>query len=71
MGRQVLTGINPLMVSRCEVLPPDFNVTNEEVKYFLGEETTLEEQMEVGCHLFLTHSVLKCVIFYSSDSVLR
>ncbi|CAK8676793.1 unnamed protein product [Clavelina lepadiformis] len=48
MGRQVLTGINPLMLKKCMLLPPDFNVKNEDVSAFLGEGTMLETEMAEG-----------------------
>ncbi|XP_076825703.1 allene oxide synthase-lipoxygenase protein-like isoform X1 [Clavelina lepadiformis] len=48
MGRQVLTGISPLMVSRCTSLPDYFNVTNDDVCKFLSGNRTLEEEMEAG-----------------------
>ncbi|CAK8679089.1 unnamed protein product [Clavelina lepadiformis] len=46
MGRQVLTGINPLMVSRCTSLPDYFNVTNDDVKGFLSSNRMLEEEIQ-------------------------
>ncbi|XP_076825025.1 allene oxide synthase-lipoxygenase protein-like [Clavelina lepadiformis] len=46
MGRQVLTGISPLMVSRCTSLPDYFNVTNEDVSKYLSK--SLEEEMKAG-----------------------
>ncbi|XP_076825128.1 allene oxide synthase-lipoxygenase protein-like [Clavelina lepadiformis] len=48
MGRQVLTGINPLMVSRCTSLPDYFNVTNDDVKGFLSSNRMLEEEIQAG-----------------------
>ena len=46
MGRQVLTGISPLVIARCTSLPEHFNVTNDDVVHMLNGKT-LEEEMEV------------------------
>ena len=46
MGRQVLTGISPLVITRCTSLPEHFNVTNDDVVDLL-QGKTLEEEMEV------------------------
>jgi len=47
MGRQVLTGISPLVMEKCTSLPEYFNVTNDDVVGIL-EEKTLEEEMAVS-----------------------
>ena len=47
MGRQVLTGINPLAFSQCHELPTYFNVTNADVAATLGPNTSLEMEMKV------------------------
>ncbi|CAK8695675.1 unnamed protein product [Clavelina lepadiformis] len=52
MGRQVLTGINPLAVSQCYKLPSYFNVINADVRQSLGPNTTLEKELEAGnCYI--------------------
>ncbi|CAK8695673.1 unnamed protein product [Clavelina lepadiformis] len=48
MGRQVLTGINPLAFSQCHELPTYFNVTNADVAATLGPNTSLEMEMKAG-----------------------
>jgi len=47
MGRQVLTGISPLVMEKCTCLPEYFNVTNDDVIEIL-EGKTLEEEMAVS-----------------------
>jgi len=47
MGRQVLTGISPLVMEKCTCLPEYFNVTNDDVVGVL-EGKTLEEEMAVS-----------------------
>ena len=47
-GRQMLNGVNPVVIEKCTSLPPNFHVTNEMVKGFLNRGRTLEQEMEVG-----------------------
>ena len=47
-GRQMLNGVNPVVIEKCTSLPPNFHVTNEMVKGFLNRGHTLEQEMEVG-----------------------
>ena len=46
-GFQFLNGINPTVIKRCSELPPNFPVTEDMVKPFLEEDSSLEEEMEV------------------------
>uniref|UniRef100_A0A3B4X0Z3 Uncharacterized protein n=1 Tax=Seriola lalandi dorsalis TaxID=1841481 RepID=A0A3B4X0Z3_SERLL len=46
-GYQFLNGINPNMIKKCSELPPNFPVTDEMVKLFLEEDSSLQEVMEV------------------------
>ncbi|KAG7239196.1 hypothetical protein INR49_029947, partial [Caranx melampygus] len=47
-GHQFLNGINPNMIKQCTKLPPNFPVTDEMVRPFLEEDSSLEEEMEDG-----------------------
>ena len=47
-GRQMLNGVNPVVIEKCTSLPPNFHVTNEMVKGFLNRGRTLEQEMEVS-----------------------
>uniref|UniRef100_A0A3B4V2F7 Hydroperoxide isomerase ALOXE3-like n=1 Tax=Seriola dumerili TaxID=41447 RepID=A0A3B4V2F7_SERDU len=47
-GYQFLNGINPNVIKKCSELPPNFPVTEEMVKPFLEEDSSLEEEMEDG-----------------------
>uniref|UniRef100_A0A3B4X4N9 Uncharacterized protein n=1 Tax=Seriola lalandi dorsalis TaxID=1841481 RepID=A0A3B4X4N9_SERLL len=47
-GYQFLNGINPNMIKKCSELPPNFPVTDEMVKLFLEEDSSLQEVMEDG-----------------------
>ena len=47
-GRQMLNGVNPVVIQKCTSLPPNFPVTNVMVKGFLNRGLTLEEEMNVS-----------------------
>ena len=52
-GRQMLNGVNPVVIEKCTKLPDNFPVTNEMVKGVLNRGLTLEQEMEVrsiGCN---------------------
>ncbi|XP_042359022.1 hydroperoxide isomerase ALOXE3-like [Plectropomus leopardus] len=51
-GSQFLNGVNPNMIKRCSELPPNFPVTEEMVKPFLTEGSSLQKEMEKG-NIFL------------------
>ncbi|XP_036416296.1 polyunsaturated fatty acid lipoxygenase ALOX15B-like [Colossoma macropomum] len=45
---QFLNGLNPMIIKRCSKLPEKFPVTNEMVKSFLPDKSTLESEMKKG-----------------------
>ena len=47
-GRQMLNGVNPVVIRRCTTLPSNFKVTDDIVKPFLTRGITLNEEMEVS-----------------------
>ncbi|KAL6485590.1 hypothetical protein MHYP_G00049820 [Metynnis hypsauchen] len=49
---QFLNGLNPMIIKRCSKLPEKFPVTNEMVKSFLPDRSTLESEMKKG-NIFL------------------
>ncbi|KAL7872509.1 hypothetical protein SRHO_G00074920 [Serrasalmus rhombeus] len=51
-GYQFLNGLNPMIIKRCSKLPEKFPVTNEMVKSFLPDTSTLESEMKKG-NIFL------------------
>ncbi|KAL7388236.1 hypothetical protein ABVT39_009649, partial [Epinephelus coioides] len=51
-GSQFLNGVNPNVIKHCSELPPNFPVTEEMVKPFLAEGTSLQKEMEKG-NIFL------------------
>ncbi|XP_068433013.1 hydroperoxide isomerase ALOXE3-like [Clinocottus analis] len=51
-GFQFLNGLNPMVIKRCSALPPNFAVTEEMVKPFLKEGSSLQEEMKKG-NIFL------------------
>ena len=61
-GRQILNGVNPVVIKRCTELPSNFHVTNEMVKSSLSGGKTLLEEIKVltfyGTGLLSTHSLL-------------
>ena len=46
-GRQILNGVNPVVIRRCNSLPANFPVTDEMVRDFLNHGKTLKKEMEV------------------------
>ena len=46
-GRQILNGVNPVVIERCTNLPTNFPVTTDMVKGFLNRGKTLDEEMKV------------------------
>ena len=46
-GRQMLNGVNPVVIKKCTLLPFNFPVTNDMVKGFLNRGWTLEQEMAV------------------------
>ena len=49
-GRQVLNGVNPVVIKRCTALPDPsvFPVTNDMVKGFLNRGLTLEQEIQAS-----------------------
>ena len=58
-GRQILNGVNPVIVQRCSALPPNFPVKNEMVQGSLGRGLSLEEEMKVTCNSIKKISFLR------------
>ena len=59
-GRQMLNGVNPIVVERCTSLPDNFPVTDDMMQPYLDGEKTLKEEMEVLLlYFFLLHSSFK------------
>ncbi len=54
-GRQMLNGVNPVVICKCTALPPNFPVTNDMVKGLLNRGHNLKEEMEVF-YMYVTHS---------------
>ncbi len=50
-GRQMLNGINPVIIQKCTDIPKKFPVTDEMVGRFLTREKTLKEEMKVSYFL--------------------
>ncbi|XP_049915015.1 hydroperoxide isomerase ALOXE3-like [Epinephelus moara] len=57
-GSQFLNGVNPNVIKRCSELPPNFPVTDEMVKPFLAEGTSLQKEMEEGNIFLCDYKVL-------------
>ena len=53
-GRQILNGVNPVVIEKCSSLPSNFPVTNDMVKGFLNRGLTLDQEMEVRILEFIT-----------------
>lgn len=46
-GRQILNGVNPVVIEKCTEIPKNFRVTNDLVAPFLTRGKTLDEEMKV------------------------
>ena len=46
-GRQVLNGVNPIIVKKCTALPSNFPVTDEMVQNFIRHDSSLSNEMKV------------------------
>ena len=46
-GRQILNGVNPIVIRRCSALPDNFPVTHAMVKGLLVRNRSLQEEMKV------------------------
>ena len=46
-GRQILNGVNPVVINKCTQLPSNFPVTQDMLKGLLNRGLTLEEEMKV------------------------
>ena len=55
-GRQMLNGVNPVIITKCTALPGNFPVTNDMVQSLLTRGMTLEQEMEVLC----VRGIVKC-----------
>ena len=47
-GRQILNGVNPVVIRRCSTLPDNFPVTHDMVKSSLVRKLSLQEEMKVS-----------------------
>ena len=46
-GRQILNGVNPVIICKCTQLPPKFPVTDDMVQPFLTRGLSLDQEIEV------------------------
>lgn len=52
-GRQILNGVNPVVIEKCTAIPRKFHVTGDMVAPFLTRGKTLAEEMEVHGHMLI------------------
>ena len=52
-GRQILNGVNPVVIRRCSTLPDNFPVTHDMVKSSLVRSMSLEEEMKVCLYSYV------------------
>ncbi|MBN3320422.1 LX15B lipoxygenase, partial [Atractosteus spatula] len=60
-GYQFINGCNPFMIRQCRHLPPNLAVTNEMLRAFLPEGSSLEQEMERGTVFLADYEVLEGV----------
>ncbi len=46
-GRQILNGVNPVLIKKCTKIPDNFSVTSEMVQPFMNDAQTLDQAMQV------------------------
>ena len=51
-GRQILNGVNPVVIRKCEALPAKFPVTDEMVRGSLNRGLSLQQEIEVNIHVY-------------------
>ena len=52
-GRQMLNGVNPVLIRKCTKIPDNFAVTSEMVQPLMNNGKTLEEEMKVSFQINL------------------
>ncbi len=50
-GRQILNGVNAIIIEKCTSIPSKFPVTNKMVQPYLTRGKTLEQEIAVSCNL--------------------
>ena len=72
-GRQILNGVNPVVIEKCTTLPSNFPVTNDMVKGFLNRGLTLEQEMKVsnlqGMHCCGSYRYTVYLLSFSIDGI--
>ncbi|XP_034612923.1 hydroperoxide isomerase ALOXE3-like [Trachemys scripta elegans] len=58
-GYQYLNGFNPVLIQKCTALPENFPVTREMVAGFLGESTSLQEELQRGSIYIADYKLLE------------
>uniref|UniRef100_A0A674JEE0 Arachidonate lipoxygenase 3 n=1 Tax=Terrapene triunguis TaxID=2587831 RepID=A0A674JEE0_9SAUR len=58
-GYQYLNGFNPVLIRKCTALPENFPVTQEMVAGFLGESTSLQEELQRGSIYIADYKLLE------------
>ena len=57
-GRQILNGVNPVLIRKCTKIPNNFAVTSEMVQPFMNNGKTLEKEMKVSCTNSITSKLV-------------
>ena len=60
-GRQILNGVNPVLIQKCSALPENFHVTEDMVKPSLTRGLSFKEEMEV-CNIMCTNYSVVLVV---------
>ena len=64
MGRQVLNGISPIAISRCNLIPSHCNVTDSDVQILFSKGKSLTSETKVTKDVNVINFTAYALIFF-------
>ena len=68
-GREMLNGVNPVVIRMCTAIPDNFLVTNDMVQPFFTSGLTLEEEMKVYGSSLMALYATKAIFMFGKSSI--